>query len=482
MFSPNNMRLFGQLFAIGKLARSASQGRALVHDTALAYIEKYAQYHPTTLTLKNFVEFGTKSASAQKSFLFLRKEIPVRLANIMKEIHLLPDQLLLMPSVQLVEGWYLQSFQDILQFENASSSDEAVLEKFIETLDMIRNRHRTVVETMAQGVLEMKENCGEENVMLEQRTQYFLDRFYMSRISIRMLIHQHCLLFAKNIKPGSGSQTGHVGAIDPECDVLAVAQDAYENARFLCDQYYMMSPECDFSSQSPFDNDGLITMTYVPSHLYHMLFELFKNALRAVVEFHQDKPTLPSLKVLMVKGREDLTIKLSDQGGGIRRSEVDLLFNYMYSTAPRPPCPDASSTTPLAGYGYGLPLSRLYAKYFNGDLWLSSVDGYGTDATVYLKVFPSEASELLPVYNKTVSMKYERSIPVGDWSDPSQTVGLHGAVHQIIPSSSSSSSNTNGNGSRHYSTRTHSLEKHSNDSVRKLENAEKSHRGYYTML
>ena len=424
-------------------------GRTVISDQALASIEKYAAYHPTTLTLKNFVEFGTKNASAKNSFLFLRKELPVRLANIMKEIHLLPDQLLTMPSVQLVEGWYLQSFQEILQFEKESGHDPQTLEKFIESLDTIRNRHSKVVEVMAQGVLEMKERFGEDNVTLEHRTQYFLDRFYMSRISIRMLIHQHCLLFAANIPPEGHGR--HVGSIDPSTDILSVAKDAYENARFLCDQYYMTSPDCEFNCANPFGpEDGRITMTYVPSHLYHMLFELFKNALRAVVEFHQDRAELPELKVLICKGREDLTIKLSDQGGGIRRSEIDLLFNYMYSTAPRPPNPDAASTTPLAGYGYGLPLSRLYAKYFNGDLWLSSVDGYGTDATIYLKVFPSDASELLPIYNKTTSMKYIQSIPVGDWSDPSQTTGLHGAVHQIYPTGGT---HGNSHGNRHYHTR-----------------------------
>ncbi len=51
---------------------------------------------------------------------------------------------------------------------------------------------------------------------------------------------------------------------------------------------------------------------------------------------------------------------------------------------------------PLAGFGFGLPLSRVYARYFGGDLNVVSIEGFGTDAYVHLKRAAADAGEVLP--------------------------------------------------------------------------------------
>ena len=72
---------------------------------------------------------------------------------------------------------------------------------------------------------------------------------------------------------------------------------------------------------------------------------------------------------------------------------------------------------PLAGYGYGLPLSRLYARYFSGDLILHAIEGYGCEASVFLKADASKAKERLPIYHKAGSRKiYESHLVADDWT------------------------------------------------------------------
>lgn len=52
--------------------------------------------------------------------------------------------------------------------------------------------------------------------------------------------------------------------------------DAFENARFLCDRYYLTSPPLSLECHNSPQPDHKISIVAVPSHLYHIMFELLK--------------------------------------------------------------------------------------------------------------------------------------------------------------------------------------------------------------
>jgi pyruvate dehydrogenase kinase 2/3/4 len=83
-----------------------------------------------------------------------------------------------------------------------------------------------------------------------------------------------------------------------------------------------MELECQ-NSLSP---EKKISIVAVPSHLYHIMFELFKvcplknnqkwivfmqNAMRATIEHIDEGEDLPPLQVRVVRGQEDLSIKVA---------------------------------------------------------------------------------------------------------------------------------------------------------------------------
>ncbi len=275
-----------------------------------------------------------------------------------------------------------------------------------DTLTKIKKRHDPTVATIAKGVLEWKALENRADV-IDSSIQAFLDRFYLSRIGIRMLIGQHIALNKEPVR------NDFVGIICKNTNVGELSQDAIDNARFICEQYYGLyeAPNVEL-----YCNDKIEFM-YVPSHLIHMLFEILKNSLRATVEFSiaQAKAKAAAegtefdiynvkfkpIKVIVAEGNEDITIKISDEGGGIPRSAMPLIWTYLYTTAKDVPDLDNDVINnhefiaPMAGLGYGISLSRLYAKYFGGDLKLISMEGYGTDAYLHLNKLGS-SSEPLP--------------------------------------------------------------------------------------
>eukprot|EP00121_Abeoforma_whisleri_P006328 Awhi_evm1s5753 len=55
--------------------------------------------------------------------------------------------------------------------------------------------------------------------------------------------------------------------------------------------------------------------------------------MRAVVEYHEENDEMPYIKAVIVEGEEDITIKISDEGGGIPRSDLASVNSYLYTTA-----------------------------------------------------------------------------------------------------------------------------------------------------
>lgn len=358
---------------------------------------------------------------------FLSEELPVRLAHRVEELSKLPDGLGEVSSIQKVRDWYSQSFEEITEMprpdldketkerllgspksnkqklsttsrnpsiakkdENGNSPNSrryfAALEddgdkwppeladhnkKFQRMLEGIKRRHDPVVTTVAQGINEYKRK--RQRMQIDSSIQSFLDRFYMSRIGIRMLIGQHIALTSQS----NHRHPNYVGIICTKTNVRELAEEAIENARFVCEDHYGLFDAPKVQLFCPKD----LNFMYVPGHLSHMLFETLKNSLRAVVERHgAEKEDFPVTKVIIAEGKEDITIKISDEGGGIARSAIPLVWTYMYTTVDATPELDpgfnaSDFKAPMAGFGYGLPISRLYARYFGGDLKLISMEG-----------------------------------------------------------------------------------------------------------
>ena len=363
----------------------------------------------TGVSLKYMWDFGAQPIHRQLmvSAQFLHKELPVRLAHRVAELENLPFGLSDMPQTLDVRDWYVESFTDLRTFPPVETMEDE--ERFTNMLKRIMTRHENVVPMIARAVLELKEQLAAQRPNRSEtpnkgtqarrggtfattdlnelpEVHQFLDGFYMSRIGMRMLIGQHIALH-------DPPKESYIGLICTSLSPMEVARDAIADARSICMREYGDAPEVELFGQEDF------TFAYVPGHLHQMLFELIKNSLRAVSDRYLDSDvTPPKIRVVIAEGAEDVTIKVSDEGGGIRRSGLEKIWTYLYTTARSPlKDMDANSAGPvvLAGYGYGLPLSRLYARYFGGDLQVLSMENYVTDAYLHLNRL-GVASEPLP--------------------------------------------------------------------------------------
>jgi len=383
-------------------------------------VRQYAQQKPTSVSLHTLLQtakgelLGRDKVTAQPPYCisgltekervllqtasFIRRELPIRLAHRILELEKAP-YMRDMPSVKIVKETYIDSFLKILQFPEITSLERE--QRFSKLVEGLYEKHSHVLLHMARGAFELRNRIRSGEIVLNLRggqgctfdtlleLHEFLDRFYTSRIGIRVLASQYLAI-------RGDSSPDFIGIICCNTSPAKCLQMAVDDASFICSRRYGDAPSVEIH--------GCLDMTfsYIPSHLHYILLELVKNSMRATIEHHgsEDVDSWPPVRVIISDGKEneDVVIKISDQGGGIPRSHMDKIWSYLFTTADphiqqgmlaldsnSGATMDHGIDSPIAGLGYGLPISRSYARYFGGDLEILSMEGHGTDAYIYLR-------------------------------------------------------------------------------------------------
>lgn len=154
-----------------------------------------------------------------------------------------------------------------------------------------------------------------------------------------------------------------IGLVNLKTSVFEIAKNAIEDATYMCRRAHGDAPDVVVVGRTD------LTFPYVPSHLNYMLLELLKNSMRATVETH-GIDDMPPIKIVIADGEDNedvstclnvyscpsgdenpsatqheyasyytlytlfqVVIKISDEGGGIKRSNMGRIWSYLYTTA-----------------------------------------------------------------------------------------------------------------------------------------------------
>ena len=380
---------------------------------------------------------------------FLHTELPIRIAQRAVDLLTLPFGLSEATPIRQVACTYIQYLHTILTTPVPQSTAQE--EYFTSVLQSMVLDRSSIPHAIAQGLAIWQSQEGATGGPAQDPERYHemeeaLYRFFTARVGLRFLTEHH-VLSSPSLKVNSKAQassssqstTASSLAADDLRQVTSMfGQDAHDQADTVgCIQAHVdLAKEVrrvadlvrqEFAAQGHAkvpvieivdcqklrsgsgngdnNNNTDDDFTYVPHHLHYMMLELLKNSVRATIRHAERTGTaMEPIRVVMVKGDEDVTIKVADKAGGIPRSRMAQIWKFAHSTDARNDDDNADAnnnnnnqggngsyyesrkdaTSGTQFRGFGLPITRIYARYFGGELTLKSMEGYGLDAYLHL--------------------------------------------------------------------------------------------------
>lgn len=331
------------------------------------------------------------SLQPQRASKFMIVEIPKRFAVRIRMI-------------ENLNGWQhipeLQQMRDLLHkwFREIRliQPGPAGYKEFTACAKRVRAEGRDTVQLVTVGLRALLQSAPEGEKLTEKFMNRWLDDFLLLRIGTNMLLDQFTAICSRE----DGGLDKPWGIVDKNCDATQVCEQAAEYALRLSEVHLGRSPRYHIESYSGGDcsTDGRVTFTFIPTYLRYIMLELFKNSFHATLERCTTEEELKerAIRVLVCIDEGQCAIRISDRAGGIPHSSGDRIWSYLYGAAARTDEESGPGATALNGFGVGLPISRLHARYLGGKLRVQSFPGYGTDAYLNLPTIATQQVEAMP--------------------------------------------------------------------------------------
>lgn len=391
----------------------------------------YARQLAHPVSLRQLAGYG-KTLTKQKiisSANFVRMELPIRLALRIQDLQCLPFGVVNNYHLQKIYESYYTTFNLFRRLKPITTiaDNERACRDMLNMLDA----HMSNLPHLMMGALEISlhTNVGPEEL------DPFMSRILRSRILRRLIVEEHLLLLAiYQAEPYAEKSADFIGEIFNDCNAKTHLVQVHDLIKKTIDYPEPLMPDLIV------DGDVDTTFPFIVPHLHYMFGEVLRNSLQATVKTQGDAArtkSLPPIKVLVVNGKKDVVFRISDHGGGIPQEKLDKIWLFhklpevartslmnfhmipglqLYSNlkTDQGGCPSqiltgnqaetalhqtslvevALKKSTLANLierphtvnlGLGLPMCKVYADYWNGDILMNSIEGFGSDTCLTLR-------------------------------------------------------------------------------------------------
>ncbi|RKP34707.1 branched-chain alpha-ketoacid dehydrogenase [Dimargaris cristalligena] len=386
-------------------------------------LDHYLSQPVKKITLRQLVVFG-RHVTEERLLLsanYIRSELPVRLARRIRDFQHLPFIVGTNPYLEQVYDLYWEAFEFFRRLPPIDSLE--LNHRFTDQLREKLNDHLVIIPKLAVGINECVDHMSPAAI------DRFMNVVLRSRISRRTLAEQHIALtnhyelvngfdspFATDYDSErsntlSPESSPAVGIVHTDCNALNIV----ERCGAQCRSVFRMVYRTRHTPEVLVDGAFSARFTYIPDHIEYILYEIIKNAMRAVMErpthhnlarpsVKSDNQTAsapptnpyPPIHVTICEGPTTLVFRVSDQGGGIPEHAWQHIWAYghgkrqQFSNFHQVSQMAAKVTdaigreSPLLHFGIGLPMSRVYANYWGGRIEIHTMDEFGTDVYVHI--------------------------------------------------------------------------------------------------